>query len=413
MKTVDTEKMVQAAKTVKSNTAVMRMEKSKASKQRESSDCCPVYKKCSGCSLRNMTYEEQLKFKYVKIDRLMGKLCRPDRVIGMEDTRGYRSKVSIAYDFAGGRAVSGIYRSAKGGVTAVKSCPVNDPRANAVGSDILEIARELKIPVYSCGSGRGFLRHALIRTAGNTGDMMCVVTGAGREFPEKREFTRRLINKHPEITSLYFSVSTSEKMTSGGCFERLYGKEFMEDIICGKGFRISPDSFAQVNPRQTEVLYGLAMKYADIKPRDTVIDAYCGIGTLTVLAAERAGYVYGCEINPSAASDGGENLKKNGITNARIVCGDSGKFLQEFLGGGLSADIVILDPARAGCDKRFLANLAKISPRRIVYISCNPETQARDVFFLVQRGYKVKKLSPVDMFPHTGHVECVGLLSKG
>ncbi|MDE6592159.1 MAG: 23S rRNA (uracil(1939)-C(5))-methyltransferase RlmD, partial [Oscillospiraceae bacterium] len=168
---------------------------------RKKENGCHVYKKCSGCSLRNMSYEEQLKFKYVKVDRLMGKLCRPDRVIGMTNTEGYRSKVQIAYDFVNGRAVSGIYRSANGGVTAVNNCPVNDPRANRIGSAVLEAARELKIPVYCSGGGRGFLRHALIRTAGNTDDIMCVIVGAAREFPEKKEFVRRLTKRCPEITS--------------------------------------------------------------------------------------------------------------------------------------------------------------------------------------------------------------------
>ncbi|MDE6591870.1 MAG: 23S rRNA (uracil(1939)-C(5))-methyltransferase RlmD, partial [Oscillospiraceae bacterium] len=214
-------------------------------------------------------------------------------------------------------------------------------------------------------------------------------------------------------TSLYFSVSTSEKMVTGGCIERLWGKEHIEDIICGKKFVISPKSFAQVNPVQTEVLYELAVKYADIKPTDTVIDAYCGIGTLTALAAGRAKYVYGCEINEAAVTDGQRNLQLNDISNARIVCEDSGRFLEEFRESGMTADTVILDPARAGCDRRFLANLVQIAPGRIVYVSCNPESQARDVFYLVQRGYKIKKLTPVDMFPWTGHVETVVLLSKG
>nr|MDE7294427.1 23S rRNA (uracil(1939)-C(5))-methyltransferase RlmD [Oscillospiraceae bacterium] len=266
--------------------------------------------------------------------------------------------------------------------------------------------------VYCSYNGRGFLRHVLIRAAGNTDDIMCVIVGAAREFPEKREFTRRLMKRCPGITSLYFSVSSSEKMVTGGCMERLWGKEHLEDIICGKKFAISPGSFAQVNPVQAEVLYELAIKYADIKSTDTVIDAYCGIGTLTALAAERAKYVYGCEINETAVMDGQENLRINGIGNARIVCEDSGRFMEEFRGGGLAADVVILDPARAGCDRRFLANLVQIAPKRIVYVSCNPESQARDVFYLVQRGYKLKKLSPVDMFPWTGHVECVGLLYK-
>lgn len=373
---------------------------------------CPVYKKCSGCALRNMSYDEHLKFKFVKVDRLMGRLCRPDKVIGMDDTRGCRGKVQTAYDFINGKAVSGIYRSATGGVTKVKDCPVNNPAANRIGNAVLETAVSLKIPVYCSYNGSGFLRHTLIRAAGRSGEIMCVVVGAAREFPEKSEFVKRLMKKCPEITSLYFSVSSSKKMVTGGCTERLWGKEYIEDIICGSRFIISPKSFWQVNPRQAEILYELAIKYADIRKTDTVIDAYCGTGTLTVLAAKRAKYVYGCEINESAAADGQKNLKLNGIENGRIVNEDSGRFAEEFYKGGLKADIIILDPARAGCDRRFLGAAARISPKRIVYISCDPETQSRDMFFLVQQGYRVKKITPVDMFPWTGHVECVVLMSR-
>lgn len=380
--------------------------------QKPAPGSCPIYKKCSGCSLRNMTYEEQLRFKYVMVDRLMGKLCKPEKVVGMPHNTGCRHKVEIAYDFIGGRAVCGIYRSATGGVAPTDSCPVNDSRANRIGKAVLETAVSLKIPVYCSYNGSGFLRHALIRTALHTDDIMCIVVGTDRNFPEKREFVKRLTKRCPEITSLIFSVSTSEKMTLGSYMEVLRGKGYMEDIICGKRLRTSPGSFAQVNPEQAEKLYKLALDMADIKPTDTVIDAYCGTGSLTLPAADRARLVYGCEINPSAAADGEENIRANGAENVRIVCSDSGKFLEEAVKGGIKADVVLLDPARAGCDRRVTANLAKLSPRRIVYISCDPQTQARDVFFLVKNGYRVKKLVPVDMFPHTRHVECIALLSR-
>ncbi len=381
-------------------------------KKEGQTNSCPVYKKCSGCQLRNMTYEEQLKFKQVKIDRLMGKLCHADRIIGMDDPKGYRHKVQTAFDFKSGKAVCGVYQSATGGIVAVSSCEANHPRADAIAETIRKTALSLKIPVWCSHNHSGFLRHVMIRIAASTGEIMCVITGTDSAFPSKNAFVKELLKKCPDITTLAFTVNRSDKMTLGDKCEILFGKGYIEDIICGKKFRISPKSFAQVNPVQTEKLYNLAIKYAALTGSETVIDAYCGIGTLSLIASDKAKTVYGCEINRAAVNDAVVNAKLNNADNVKFICADSGDFLGEFIEEGLSADVVILDPARAGADRKFLHNLVKISPKRIVYVSCNPETQARDVFFLIKNGYKLKKLSPVDMFPFTSHVETVALMSK-
>ena len=396
----------------KQRRAPKAQERSQPKNEADSNITCPIYKKCSGCALRNMSYEEQLRFKQVKTERLMGKLCRPDKIIGMADPEGYRHKVQAAYDFKNGKAVFGVYQSATGGVAAAEHCPSNHPRADEIAKAILKTALSLKIPVWSSYNRSGFLRHALIRIAANTGEIMCVIAGTARDFPSKNSFVRELLKKCPDITTLAYTVNTSDKMQQGEKSEILYGPGYIEDIICGKRFRISPKSFAQVNPVQTEKLYGLAMKYAALTGKETVIDAYCGIGTLSIIAADKARSVYGCEINRSAIGDAVINAKLNKSDNVQFICSDSGRFMEEFYSDKLRADVVILDPARAGCDRRFLGALTKISPERIVYISCNPETQARDVFFLIKNGYKLKKLSPVDMFPFADHVETVCLLSK-
>ncbi len=360
-----------------------------------------------------MTYEEQLKFKYIKVDRLMGKLCRPDRILAAEDPEGYRCKVQGAFDFKNGRCVSGIYQSATGGVIATDRCLVNDERADRIITAVKKTALALKIPVWCSFNGRGFLRHVLVRIGKNTGEIMAVIVGASDNFPSKSAFVKSLSEKCPEITTLIFSVNRSDKMTVGDRCEVLFGKGYIEDIICNKRFRISPRSFAQVNPVQAERLYELAVRWAGLTGKETVIDAYCGIGVLSLIAADKAKRVYGCEINKSAVNDACINAKLNNTENVEFICSDSGKFLAEFNAEGLKADAVILDPARAGCDRRFLSELIKAEPKRIVYVSCNPETQARDVFYLVQNGYRLKRLTPVDMFPHTNHVECIGLLVKG
>ena len=242
---------------------------------------------------------------------------------------------------------------------------------------------------------------------------MCVIGGTDNDFPSKKHFTAELMKKCPEITSLVFTVCKPDRIAPGTKYETLHGKDYIEDIICGKKFRISPKSFAQINPVQTEKLYSLAIKYAALTGKETVIDAYCGIGTLSLIAADKARTVYGCEINRAAINDAVINAKLNKAENVKFICADSGEFLEEFTEEKLRADVVIMDPARAGADRRFLSNLVKIAPKRIVYVSCNPETQSRDVFFLIKNGYKIKKLSPVDMFPFTSHVETVCLLVKG
>ena len=359
-----------------------------------------------------MTYEEQLRFKQIKVDRLMGKLCRPDRIIPAESPEGYRCKVQGAFDFKNGKCVSGVYQSSKGGVTAVERCPVNDERADRIIRAVKKTALSLKIPVWCSFNGRGFLRHVLVRTARNTGEIMAIIVGSSENFPSKSAFVKELMKKCPEITTLIFSVNRSEKMTVGDRCEVLFGKGYIEDIICGKRFRISPKSFAQINPAQAERLYELAVRSAKLTGKETVIDAYCGIGAMSLIAADKAKKVYGCEINKAAVNDAVINAKLNGAENIEFICSDSGKFLAEFNDAKLKADVVILDPARAGCDRKFLTELVRTSPERIVYVSCEPETQSRDAFFLIKSGYRLKKLMPVDMFPFTNHVECVALLSK-
>lgn len=373
---------------------------------------CTVYKKCSGCQLRNMSYEDQLKFKMVKVDRLLGRISRPNKIIGMDDPSGYRHKVTVAFDFIKGKAVRGVYRSATGGVTPVKDCQVNHPIANEIAGDVLKTAMKLKIPVWSSYQKSGFLRSVTIRIAAGTGEILCTVTGTGRNFPSKSSFTKLLMAERPDITTLAFAVNTSDKQLTGKLCEVLHGPGYIEDVICGKRFRISPESFAQVNPKQTAVLYKTALDYAALTGKETVIDAYCGVGTMSIMAADKAEKVYGCEIVRSAVNNAVINSMLNGTENTQFICEDCGKFMEEFAESGMKADVVIMDPARAGCSNAFLSALAKISPERIVYVSCEPETQTRDLFFLIKQGYKVKKLTPVDMFPFTDHVESVVLLTK-
>jgi 23S rRNA (uracil1939-C5)-methyltransferase len=242
--------------------------------------------------------------------------------------------------------------------------------------------------------------------------MVVLVTGTG-VFPSKNNFIKALLNVHPEITTIVQNINNKfTSMVLGKKEAVLYGKGYIEDVLCGCTFRISPKSFYQINPVQTEILYGKAIDFAGLSGKEKIIDAYCGIGTIGIVASKNAGEVIGCELNPDAIKDAKINAKINGIENIKFVCADAGEFMLGMKEQGEKCDVLFMDPPRAGSDKKFLSCAVALSPEKIVYISCNPETQQRDLYYLIKNGYKVKKVQPVDMFPYTAHVETVVLLSK-
>lgn len=242
--------------------------------------------------------------------------------------------------------------------------------------------------------------------------MVVLVTGTV-VFPGKNAFIKELLEIHPEITTIVQNINNSDtSMVLGETEKVLYGKGHIKDSLCGCVFGISPKSFYQINPIQTEKLYNKAMEFANLTGKETVIDAYCGIGTIGIVAAKKAKQVIGVEVNRDAVHDAIANAKLNDTKNIRFYCADAGEFMVDMASNGEKADIVFMDPPRAGSDKAFLSSVVTLSPKKIVYISCNPETQARDLSFLVRNGYKVRKIQPVDMFPHTAHVECIALLTR-
>lgn len=242
---------------------------------------------------------------------------------------------------------------------------------------------------------------------------MVVLVGATAYFPMKKKFTSALLERHPEITTVVLNVNPKNtNLVLGDKEEILYGNGCIEDTLCGCVFRISPKSFYQINPVQTEKLYGKAMELARLDKNTTVLDAYCGIGTIGLVAAKTAGNVIGVELNPDAVKDAISNCKRNGMKNAKFYCADAGDFMQELALAGEKFDVVFMDPPRSGSSKKFIESLAVSAPKKVVYISCNPETLARDLQLITKKGYEVKKIRPVDMFPHTNHIECVCLLTR-
>ena len=374
---------------------------------------CPLYKKCGGCQLQNLSYAEQLGFKQRKTERLLGEFGRVEPIIGMDEPYHYRNKVQAAFATArNGKIISGVYQSGTHSIVCVDSCLTEDRKADEIIVSVRNMLRSFKIQPYDERSGSGTLRHVLVKRGFKTNQIMVVLVTAGPIFPAKNNFVKALRKEHPDITTIVHNINPYQTSLVLGERENvLYGTGKIEDELCGLTFRISPRSFYQINPVQTEVLYNTAMEYADMSGREKVIDAYCGIGTIGLVASKRAGEVIGVELNRDAVHDAISNAKRNGIKNVRFFCDDAGEFMLGMAQDGERADIVFMDPPRAGSDECFLSSLVTLAPKKIVYISCNPETQQRDLRFLTKRGYKVEKIQPVDMFPHTNHVETVVLLS--
>lgn len=377
-------------------------------------DACPLAKKCGGCQLQNMTYERQLKWKQARAEILLKEYGKVRKIVGMENPYHYRNKVQAAFGrLRTGKVISGVYQSGTHRIVCVDSCMTEDETADKIIVDIREMLPQFKIWVYDEDKRTGFLRHVLVKRGFSTNEVMVVLVAATGYFPMKKKFTEKLLKLHPEITTVVLSINPKDTtLVLGDKEEILYGKGYIEDVLCGLTFAISPRSFYQINPVQTEKLYAKAIEYARLDKSTTVIDAYCGIGTIGLAASKTAGNVIGVELNRDAVKDAVSNAKRNNAENIRFYCDDAGDFMEAMADEGEKADVVFMDPPRSGSSKKFIDSLLKLSPDRIVYISCNPETLARDLRFITRGGYKVKEITPVDMFPHTNHVETVVLLVK-
>jgi 23S rRNA (uracil1939-C5)-methyltransferase len=374
---------------------------------------CPYAKKCGGCSLQNLPYEEQLHLKQAKLIKMLGRFGHVEEIIGMDDPTHYRNKIQAAFRSRSGKVVSGVYQSASRRIVEVEDCMLEDGCAAPILATIRKLCGSMKIRPYDLESGQGFLRHVLIRRGFATGEIMVVLVTAKGEFRSERPFVNELLRRHPEITTVVRNINPTETpLFLGGESYVLHGDGVITDRLCGLEFRISPRSFYQVNPAQTEILYGKAREFAALTGKETVIDAYCGTGTIGLTMAADAKSVVGVEVNGDAVADAMENAKRNGVSNATFHAADAGDFMRDMAARGQSADVVITDPPRAGCSPQFLRSLLTLAPARIVYVSCNPETLARDLHTLTKGGYKVKKIQPVDMFPWTGHVESVVCLTR-
>ncbi|MBQ3452040.1 MAG: 23S rRNA (uracil(1939)-C(5))-methyltransferase RlmD [Selenomonadaceae bacterium] len=393
---------------------------------------CPLYKNCGGCQLQHMSYAAQLKWKrqqVVDAVERIGKLggIKIFETLGMENPLRYRNKMQFPVGKAmrnaqcvvrndSGRGkdelVIGCYARGSHKIIDTTSCLIQNAGNDKILAAVRAVAKKFNLQPYDEDTHKGFLRHVMSRVGCN-GELMIVLVTATKNFPNEKNFVRALLKEIPNVTSIQQNVQTfRNNVILGRDTKILYGKPTIHDKIGGLSFNISARSFFQVNTAQAEVLYKTAQDFAELRGNETIIDAYCGTGTISLFMAKKARKVVGVEVVSSAVADAKKNSRENNIRNAEFIVGDALNVLPKIFDAGVYAEVVIVDPPRAGCDRKVLETFAAMKPEKIIYVSCNPATLARDLKILDELGYRTKKIQPVDMFPFTSHVESVAQIFK-
>ncbi|HSA33232.1 MAG TPA: 23S rRNA (uracil(1939)-C(5))-methyltransferase RlmD [bacterium] len=377
---------------------------------------CPVFGRCGGCTLQMLAYPEQLKWKRRVVKEAIGKMLEDRSVlvrptIGMKDPWLYRNKVQYPVGRDGRFPIIGFYAPVSYRIVTNRGCPIQHPEADLLKETLLAHLKEHRIEPYDERTGDGLVRTLMTRKGFATGQVVCILVLNGRTLPAMEDFVAAARAAVPALTGVVVNVNTKKGRVILGRENRVvWGSGTLTDTLLGHTFEISPNSFYQVNHAQAEALYRAALELAAIEKKDVVFDLYAGAGTITIPAAALAKEAWGVELSPEAVADAERNAKRNGMENARFVAGDVIRETSRLLDKKVRPDIVILDPPRAGCDKPLLLMLAAARPKRIVYVSCDPRTLARDLGILELHGYRVAEVQPVDLFPHTGHIEAVALL---
>lgn len=379
---------------------------------------CPVYENCGGCQLSYLTYEGQLDMKYRRVKDVIeriagesGKLVRP--VLPAAHPFAYRNKMAVPAGLVKGKSALGCYRQGSHDIIPVSSCAIQKEENNRLLRFARRFIEKYGISVYDEKTRKGSLRHVMGRV-GDGRKIMAVLVTASETLPEEKRWIEEIQKELPEVVSLWHNIQPKTGNTIlGEKIRHLWGGETLTASLCGLRFEVSPYSFFQVHKEQAEILYDKALAYADLKGGETVIDAYCGTGTISLCLAKKAKRVIGIEIVKPAIEDAKKNAKMNHMENTEFYAADAGKLMPQLYRKGLVPDVIVMDPVRAGCSEEVLKAAAGMNPKRIVYVSCNPATFARDAKILKSEGYEIKEIQPVDMFPQTMHVETVALLIRG
>lgn len=396
------------------------MEVLEASEERVNPPCA-IYKRCGGCKLQHASYKAQLDFKWDRVKDCVSKIGKLDPSIvkyplGMENPWRYRNKVQLPIGLINGEVKIGFFAPRSHDIIDMESCLIQDE----IGDKVVKLTREwiekFNIRPYNVDGEydeKGIVRHIMIRRGFTTNEVMIVLVTNGEKLPHKEEFVDLMVKNIPGIKSVIQNINSKKTNVILGLESKtLWGEDTISDYIGDFRFNISPLSFFQVNPIQTEVLYGKALEYANLTGNEEVFDAYCGTGTITLFLSQKAKKVYGVEIIPQAIDNAWINAKENKVENVEFFVGESEVVIPDLINKGVKADVVVVDPPRKGCDKKLLDAITNIDAKKIVYVSCDPSTLGRDLKVLEENGYKTLEVQPVDMFPNTAHIENVALLIK-
>ena len=374
---------------------------------------CAVAKKCGGCDYINSPYDKHVKEKLELANKLIKKYGKFDRIISMNNPYHYRNKVSAVFGFENKKIIAGTYEKNSHRVVDTKNCLIEDKKASEIIQTIKKMCISFKMKAYDEDSGFGFLRHVLIRVGKKSGQIMVVLVTSNVIFPNKNAFIKVLRGEHPEITTIVQNVNNKNtSMVLGDREIVMYGKGYITDELCDLTFKISPKSFYQVNRDQTEKLYAQAIEYAGLQGDEVLLDAYSGIGTIGLIASKCVKEVISVELNKDAYKDAITNAKINNIKNVKFYNADATAFINNLAAAGEKIDVVILDPPRSGSTEEFIAAVGRLKPKKVVYVSCNPETLARDLEVFKRHKYRFEKGMVVDCFCHTRHVEGVCLVTR-
>lgn len=381
---------------------------------------CPIYKQCGGCQLQHVSYDGQLRHKQKIVKETLARIGKVDvekvtvhPTIGMSDPWNYRNKAQVPIGEREGALIAGFYQQRTHEIIDMERCLIQQTENDRIVREVKAILNRYHIRAYNEQTHQGWLRHIVVRYGYQTKQAMLVFVTRTADFPHKKKILAEITAKFPNIRSIVQNINPKRtNVIFGEETKLLSGLEYIYDYIGSIKFAISARSFYQVNPEQTKALYEKALEYAELTGEETVIDAYCGIGTISLFLAQKAKKVYGVEIVPDAIEDAKRNAKLNGIENVEFAVGQAEEIMPKWHAQGIRADVIVVDPPRKGCDHSLLQTIIVMKPKKVVYVSCNPATLARDIAILEQGGYETKEVQPVDMFPHTAHVECCALLVK-
>ncbi|MGN7312077.1 23S rRNA (uracil(1939)-C(5))-methyltransferase RlmD [Alkalicoccobacillus gibsonii] len=374
---------------------------------------CPIYDQCGGCQLQHMTYAGQLRYKQKQVQDALERLGGITDVpvlptLGMDEPWRYRNKSQVPVGERDGEVISGFYQERSHRIVDMEECIIQNKHNDEIVQKVKELANQYGIRGYDEDKHRGTLRHVVVRYGRQSGELMVVFVTRDEALPNKKNLIEEIRSAFPSVKSIVQNINPKRtNVIFGDKTKVLWGEEYIYDSIGDIKFAISARSFYQVNPEQTKVLYDKTLEYANLTGSETVIDAYCGIGTISLFLAQQAKHVYGVEIVPEAISDAKRNAELNGFTNTDFAVGEAENVIPWWAAQGIRPDVMVVDPPRKGCDEKLLNTMLQMKPERIVYVSCNPATLARDLKVLEEGGYKTKKVQPVDMFPQSTHVECV------